>query len=91
MNRIVTLALTLIVLVLGALIVFTNPIDPLAIIVGMFLVSVAILNLAVQIYFPPIQEQSVELKVVEEPKQEVKKIPVKVEKTRKITKVKKRR
>lgn len=92
MNRIITFALTLIVLMLGALIIFANPIDPLAIIVGMFFISVAILNLAVQIYFPPIPEEHVELKVVEEPKtQEIRKIPVKIEKPKKITKVKKRR
>ena len=78
MKRIVTSILTLIVLVLGALIVFTNPINPSAIIFGMFLVSVSILVLAVQIYFPPTVEQPVELKVLEEPK--IQKIPVKIEK-----------
>jgi uncharacterized membrane protein len=91
MKRIATMVLTLIVLILGALIVFANPLDPTAIIVGMFFISVAILNLAVQIYFPPITEEPVELKVVEEPVAETKKIPVKVEKPRKIAKVKKKR
>ena len=92
MNRIVTLALTFIVLVLGAFIVFTNPIDPLAITIGMFFVSVAILNIAVQIYFPPVPEQNVELKVVEEPTtQEIKKVPVKTEKPKKIAKKRKRK
>jgi hypothetical protein len=91
MKRIATMVLTLIVLILGALIVFANPLDPTAIIVGMFFISVAILNLAVQIYFPPDTEQPVELKVVEEPVAETKKIPVKVEKPRKIAKVKKKR
>lgn len=77
----------MILLVLGALIVFTNPWDPTAIIVGMFLVSVSILNLAIQIYFPPLPEQSVELKVVEEPE----KVPVKVKKPKKSVKPRKRK
>jgi len=88
MNRIVTIILTLITLVLGAFIVFTNPIDPLAIIIGMFLVSIAILNLAIQIYFPPLPREEVELKVVEEP---VKKVPVKIEKPVKRASKKKKR
>jgi hypothetical protein len=67
MKRIFTFILTLVVLVLGALIVFANPLDASSIIFGMVLVSVAIFNLAVQIYFPPQPEQTVELKV-EEPK-----------------------
>jgi len=79
MKRILTFALTLIVLALGAIIVFTNPLNLLAIIFGMFLISVAILNLAVQIYFPPTPEQTVELKVVEEPV----KMPERVEKPKK--------
>jgi hypothetical protein len=91
MNKVVNVILTMILLVLGALIVFTNPIDPLAIIVGMFLVSVSILILAIQIYFPPTMEEPVELKIVEEPIAETKKVSVKVEKPRKIAKVKKRR
>jgi len=89
MNKVVNVILTMILLVVGALIVFTNPLDPLAIIVGMFLVSVSILILAIQIYFPPTIEEPVELKIVEEPK--AVKVPVKVEKPRKIAKVKKRR
>jgi uncharacterized membrane protein YfcA len=89
MNKVVNIILTMILLVLGALIVFTNPIDPLAIIVGMFLISVSILILAIQVYFPPTTEEPVELKIVEEPK--TVKIPVKVEKPRKTTKVKKKR
>jgi len=87
MKRILTFALTLIVLILGAVIIFTNPLDPLAIIFGMFLISVAILNLAVQIYFPPASEQTVELKVVEEPT----KMPEKVEKPKKMPKKRKKR
>jgi uncharacterized membrane protein len=92
MKRIATMILTLIVLILGALIIFSNPVDPTAITVGMFFVSVAILNLAVQIYFPQSTEEPVELRVVEEPKVvEVKKTPVKVERTVKRAKVRKRR
>jgi len=82
MKRIFTIILTFIVLVLGALIVFTNPADPAAIIVGMFFVSVSILNLAIQIYFPPSPEQPVELKVVEEPMKEISKAPEKIKKSR---------
>lgn len=91
MKRIATMILTLIVLTLGALIIFSNPADPTAITVGMFFVSVAILNLAVQIYFPQSTEEPVELRVVEEPKAEVKKAPVKVERSVKRAKVRKRR
>jgi uncharacterized protein (DUF58 family) len=87
MKRILTFALTLIVLVLGAVIVFANPLNALAIIFGMFLISVAILNLAIQIYFPPTPEQTVELKVVEEPP----KLSVRVEKPKKRSKKRKKR
>lgn len=62
---------------LGALIVFTNPFDLAAIIIGMFLVSMSILNLAIQVYFPPSQEEPVELKVVEQPIQQPKTLEVK--------------
>jgi hypothetical protein len=62
----------------------------------MLIISVSILNLAVQIYFPPSAKQEVELQVVEEPKQVVKlpediEKPKKMEKQRKITKTRKRR
>lgn len=90
MNKIVTLILSLIALVVGALMIFANPLDPLAIIFGMFIISVSILSLAVQIYFPPSPQQEVELEVVEEPK-EVVKIPVNVEKPKKVTKTRKRK
>jgi hypothetical protein len=89
MNRIVTLALTLIALVVGALMIFANPLDPSAIIIGMFIISVSILNLAVQIYFPPSPQQEVELQVVEEPKEV--KTSVNIEKPKKVTKARKRR
>lgn len=94
MKRILTFILTFIVMILGALIVFSNPMDPTAIVVGMFLVSVAILNLAIQIYFPQSPEQTVELKVLDEPveapKENIK--PIKrVEKVKKPVKSKKKR
>ena len=91
MNKIVTLTLTLIALVLGALMIFANPMDPLAIILGMLIISVSILNLAVQIYFPPSPQQEVELQVVEEPKEEVKAPVEVVKKPKKVVKVGKRR
>ena len=92
MKRILNAILTMIVLVIGALIVFASPADPIAISFGMFLISVAILILAVQIYFPPIKEEAVELKVVEEPViQEAKKIPEKSVKPRRVVKSKKKR
>ncbi|MEM5778546.1 MAG: hypothetical protein QXD43_01655 [Candidatus Aenigmatarchaeota archaeon] len=77
MKRIVTIVLTFIVLMLGALIVFTNPFDLAAIIIGMFLVSMSILNLAIQVYFPPSQEEPVELKVIEQPIEQSKPLEVK--------------
>ena len=94
MKRILTFVLTLIVLAIGALMVFSSPLDPAAIVVGMFLVSVAILNLAIQIYFPQSPEQTVELKVLDEPseapKEDIKPIK-KVEKVKKPVKGKKKR
>ena len=91
MKRIVTFILTLITLVLGAFIVFAAPSDPGAIVIGMFLISIAILNLAVQIYFPPSPQEEVELRVVEEPVAETKKVPIKIEKPKKVVKSRKRR
>lgn len=55
----------------------------------MFLVSVAILNLAVQIYFPPAPRQTVELKVIDKPTES--KREVKPEKPKKAVKSKKKR
>jgi len=61
------MVLTLILFVLGVLMVFARPLDTTAISLGMFLVAISVLNLAVQIYFPPqqISKSPVRLKVVE--------------------------
>jgi len=65
MKRIGTMILTVVLFILGVIIVFLNPINPVAISFGMFLVAVSILNIAVQIYFPTIPSTPVELRVVE--------------------------
>jgi hypothetical protein len=67
MHKIVTLVLTFILFIVGVLIVFSNPLDPAAISIGMFLVAISILNIAIQIYFPAMPERQVELRVVETP------------------------
>ena len=64
MKNVLTLALTLVLFLVGVAIVFLNPLDALAISFGMFLVAVSILNIAVQIYFPMQPKQTVELKVM---------------------------
>jgi hypothetical protein len=67
MHRALTLALTMVVLILGALVIVVNPMQPTAIVFGMFMISMAILMISIQVYFPPMSDQTVELKVVEEP------------------------
>ena len=65
MNKAGTLILTVILFTLGIVIVFLNPIDPMAISFGMFLVAVSVLSVAIQIYFPATPSSPVELRVVE--------------------------
>ena len=77
MKMLLTLVLTVILFIIGIITVFFNPLNPLAISFGMFLVAIAILNVAVQIYFPQTSQSTVELKVVnakttEKPKKRVK-------------------
>ncbi|MFH1229359.1 MAG: hypothetical protein V1678_02960 [Candidatus Aenigmatarchaeota archaeon] len=87
MHRALTLALTMVVLILGVLVIMVNPMEPSAIIFGMFMISVSILMISVQVYFPPVPEQTVELKVVEEPTVPV--YPVKIVKPRRANKSRK--
>lgn len=72
MNRAVTMFLSLVLLLLGALTVYSFPLNALAISLGMFLLAVSILSIALQIYFPP-KPKHVVLRVVE---------PAKIPKTR---------
>lgn len=77
MKMLLTLVLTVILFILGIITVMFNPLNPLAISFGMFLIAVSILNVAVQIYFPQQPRGTVELKVVnvktvEKPKKRVK-------------------
>lgn len=65
MGRIGTMILTVILFVIGIVIVFLNPADPMAISFGMFLVAVSVLSVAIQIYFPATPSAPVELKIVE--------------------------
>ena len=58
------MALTLVLFFVGIATVFFNPLNPLAISFGMFLVAISILNIAVQIYFPMQPKETVELKVI---------------------------
>jgi len=87
MKRIGTMILTVVLFILGIIIVFLNPINPVAISFGMFLVAVSVLNIAVQIYFPATPSSPVELRVVE---RRVKPKPVRKPK-KSIKKAKKRR
>jgi hypothetical protein len=64
MNRAFTMLLNLILLVLGAVIVYSFPLNPLAIAIGMLFLAVSILSIALQVYFPP-QPKHVVLRVVE--------------------------
>ena len=66
MNRAITMVLTLILFVLGIIIVFARPWNATAISIGMFLVAVSVLNIAIQIYFPP-PRGPVQLRVIERP------------------------
>jgi uncharacterized oligopeptide transporter (OPT) family protein len=92
MNKAGTLILTVILFTVGIVIVFLNPIDPMAISFGMFLVAVSVLSVAIQIYFPATSSSPVELKVVErrveskprlKPKRKPRKSAKKAKKTRK--------
>jgi uncharacterized oligopeptide transporter (OPT) family protein len=64
MGRIGTMVLTVILFVIGIIVVFLNPVDPMAISFGMFLVAVSVLSVAIQIYFPATPPSPVELRVV---------------------------
>lgn len=87
-----TLVLTVILFIVGIMTVFLNPLNPIAISFGMFLVAVSILNVAVQIYFPPQPQGTVELKVVKvRPEKIPKKTVKKVKKAKKRTKKTKKR
>jgi amino acid permease len=66
MKRIAISVLNLILIVIGFLIIYTNPISALAITVGMVFISISIISFAVLIYFPPSKQEYVKLKVVEE-------------------------
>jgi len=59
--------LNLILLLLGAVIVYSFPLNPLAISIGMLFLAVGILSIALQVYFPP-RPKHVVLRVVESPK-----------------------
>jgi hypothetical protein len=65
MNKAGTLILTVLLFTIGIVIVFLNPVDPMAISFGMFLVAVSVLSVAIQIYFPATPSSPVELRVVE--------------------------
>ncbi|MFH1474045.1 MAG: hypothetical protein ABIE55_04110 [Candidatus Aenigmatarchaeota archaeon] len=88
-----TLILTIILFAIGIVIVFLNPLSPVAISFGMFLVAVSILSVAIQIYFPATPSRPVELRVVERRvKPKPRRKPVrKAKRTVKKTKTRKRR
>ena len=80
--------LNLILLLLGALIVYSFPLNPLAISIGMLFLAVSILSIALQVYFPP-KPKHVVLRVVE-PIKSVKPV-VKAKKVKKAKKKRKRK
>jgi len=83
MNRVFTVILTLLLLAIGVVTVYSYPLNITAISLGMFLIGISILSIAIHIYFPP-QRKEVIIRVVESKK--VQKRPVKRRR-----KVKKRR
>ena len=93
--------MSIIVFALGIMIVFLNPLSPLAISLGMFLVAVAILSVAIQVFFPAEQPRPVELRVVAKstvrkrvrpkPKKKAKKVKRSRKKTKKARKTKRKR
>ncbi len=87
-----TMILTVILFAIGIVIVFLNPLSPVAISFGMFLVAVSILSVAIQVYFPATPLKPVELRVVKsrvrpkprrKPARKAKKRVKKAKKTRK--------
>jgi hypothetical protein len=66
--------LILVLFIVGVVIIYTNPSSPMIISLGMLFIAVAIIDGAVQVYFPR-KPKEVELKVVGtvEPKKTVKK------------------
>ena len=88
MKIILTLVLTIILFLLGISIVILNPLNAMAISFGMLLVAVAILNMAVHVYFPQQPQGTVELKVInvrteKKPVKKAKKAKKKVSRARK--------
>jgi hypothetical protein len=90
MKRVGITILNLILIVVGFVIVYANPVSVWSMILGMLLISVAIISFAVLIYFPPTQPKYVKLKVVEEYPTEPK-IPSKPKITKKKPKKRKKR
>ena len=80
MNRLFISVLNLILIIMGFLIVYSVPLNALAIIFGMLLISISIISFAVLIYFPPAQPRYVRLKVIEEPNTTKRKVKKKVKK-----------
>lgn len=78
------MVLNLILILVGAITVYSFPLNPFAITVGMFFLAIAILSIALQVYFPPRPKQVI-LKVEEPvslPKKSVKEKVVKKAKKR---------
>lgn len=94
MKRLAIVILNFILIIIGFLIVYSNPISSLAITLGMLFISISIISFAFLIYFPPTQPQYVKLKVLEETPRESK-IPFKAKrkpkKKRKISRKPKRK
>ncbi len=63
MGKALNWILILVLFVIGIIIIYTNPFSPTIISLGMLFIAVAIIDIAVQIYFPK-KPKEVELKIV---------------------------
>ena len=66
MKRLSIVILNLVLIIVGFIIVYSNPLSALAITLGMFFIAISIISFSILIYFPPPQPNYVKLKVIEE-------------------------
>ena len=66
MNRAGITVLNFILLILGFFIVYSNPLNKVSVVLGMLMIATSIISFTILIYFPPVREGYVKLRVVEE-------------------------
>lgn len=89
MKRLAISILNLILIVIGFVIIYSDPLSALAITIGMLLISISMISFAMLIYFPPPSPEYVKLKVIEETSK-TPKTPLKTMKPKKKAKKKKK-